>query len=418
MTGLRYGIIGGGFVAEFHMRAMCQLRGIEITGIYTRAPEERRNRLLAFARDNELGAPRLFASVREMAKSVDVVAIFGNNYDRVAYVEEIVQAVREGAEIKGVICEKPLARNLAEARKMAGLACAARLNTAYFENQLHMNAVQAQRAQLAPVIESMGPLTLTRSGEEHGGAHNGWFWDPERAGGGVLSDMGCHCLAIGWYALTPPGKPLRFLQPVSVFADLALLKWGQPRWREHLHRLYGIDFSRAPAEDFATGIVTFENPKTAQLSKSQFTVSWMFDMQGLRIYLDGVGPGYAFELSTLRSPLQVFIGDAAAASLADSERALEKQQSSRGLLTVQPNEPDLYGYTSENLDALAAFRSGKPALADWDYGVEIVRLTMAAYMSAERGRVIDLSDSGVAQELETFVPLVQQGRGAEMFPCV
>ena len=33
-------------------------------------------------------------------------------------VEEIVDAVKAGAQLKGVICEKPLARNLAEARRM------------------------------------------------------------------------------------------------------------------------------------------------------------------------------------------------------------------------------------------------------------------------------------------------------------
>lgn len=39
---------------------------------------------------------------------------------------------------------------------------------------------------------------------------------------------------------------------------------------------------------------------------------------------------------------------------------------------------------------------------------------MAAYMSAKKKRVIDLTDPATAQELETFVPLVQLGRGAEL----
>ena len=36
------------------------------------------------------------------------------------------------------------------------------------------------------------------------------------------------------YLLTPVGKDVTFLQPQTVSADIALLKWGQPRWREHL----------------------------------------------------------------------------------------------------------------------------------------------------------------------------------------
>jgi hypothetical protein len=142
-------------------------------------------------------------------------------------------------------------------------------------------------------------------------------------------------------------------------------------------------------------------------------VSWMYDKQGLRLLTDGLGPGYALEANSLRSPLEVFIGDAAATTVADAELALEKATASRGLLAIQPNEPDLYGYTDENVDALAAFRSGRSALLDFDDGLDVVRLTMAAYMSAERKRVVDLTDASTRQELETYVPLIQQGRGTE-----
>ena len=170
----------------------------------------------------------------------------------------------------------------------------------------------------------MGPLSLVRSAEEHGGPHEGWFWDPTRQGGGVLSDMGCHSIAAGWYALTPIDKPVDFLQPVSVMADCALLKWGQPQWREKLLRERGVDYAKTPAEDFATGMVTFRNPETGQRVKAQFTNSWMFEKQGLRLFMDGMGPGYAFEINTLQSTLNVFIGDAAAEATADAELALEK----------------------------------------------------------------------------------------------
>jgi hypothetical protein len=104
----------------------------------------------------------------------------------------------------------------------------------------------------------------------------------------------------------------------------------------------------------------------------------------------------------------------AAQSTADSETALEKSTASAGLMAVQPNEPDLYGYTEENLDAFQAFSQGRAPLLDWEYGMEITRLTMAAYMSSERGCVIDLTDEGIQKELETYVPLIQQGRGNEI----
>ena len=70
----------------------------------------------------------------------------------------------------------------------------------------------------------------------------------------------------------------------------------------------------------------------------------------------------------------------------------------------------------ENVDAVAAFRAGRSGLLDFDYGLEIVRLTMAAYLSAEEGRVLDLTDAATLARLDDYVPLIQQGRGAEVLP--
>ena len=134
--------------------------------------------------------------------------------------------------------------------------------------------------------------------------------------------------------------------------------------------------------------------------------------------MDGMGPGYAFEINTLVSSLQIFIGDIAAEATANAELALEKSTASRGLLAVQHNEADLYGYTDENEDAANAFLAGKDGLLDWEYGLEITKMIMAGYMSAERGKVIDLTDPKILQELETFIPLIQQGKGTEVLHVV
>ena len=409
MSALRYGMIGGGFAAMFQHRGLAQVRGIDLVGYVSPDPVDH---LIDFCRCHGMGEPRPFANIKQLAQNVDVLGIFAPNYVRLEIVEEIVDAVRAGAQLKGLICEKPLARNVAEARHMLRLIADLEIPTAYFENQVHMKPVQVARMQLGPVMEAMGPPSLVRSNEEHAGPHSAWFWDPTRQGGGVMCDMGCHCLAVGWYVLTPPGKPVRFLEPVSVSADLALLKWGRPQWRQDLLERHGVDYAATPAEDFATGMVTYRNPDDQSLVKSQFTVSWMFDKQGLRLMLDALGPGYALDFNTLRSPLEIFIGDAAAAGVADREAALEKLQASRGLLAAQPNEADLYGYTDENVDAVAAFREGRSALLDWEYGFEITRLTMAAYMAAERKATVDLTDPATLAELETFVPKIQQGQGA------
>jgi predicted dehydrogenase len=413
MQTLRLGVVGAGFVARFHARALMQVRGVEIAGIVSRTTASA-ERLSAMVRGDGLGEGAIYSSITEMANHVDALAIYAPNYVRVEMVEEIVDAVKRGAELKGVICEKPLARNVKEARRLVDLADEVELKTAYFENQVFMKPLRAQLAQLEPQQRTMGPLTLTRSAEEHGGPHEAWFWDPTRQGGGALCDMGCHSIAAGWYALTPVGKPVTFLEPISASADCALLKWGQPRWRGQLLERFGVDYAKTPAEDFATGMITYRNPETGQIVKAQFTNSWMFEKQGLRLLLDGMGPGYAFEINTLRSTLEVFIGDAAAEAVADAELALEKATASRGLLAVQYNEADLYGYPDEIDDAARAFRAGEDAFLPWSYGLEITKLVMAAYMSAERQQTVDLTDAAAQKELEAYVPLIQQGRGAEV----
>jgi predicted dehydrogenase len=408
---LRYGLVGGGFVSGFHLRALEAVRGIEVVGIASRS---RPDALAASARRAGLGDVQAYDRVEDLTRDVDVVAVFSPNFTRVAVMESVAAATRAGARLRGLVIEKPLARNLTEARRVVELAREIGAPTAYFENQIHMKALQSARRQLAEVVQRMGPLTLVRAAEEHGGPHRAWFWDPTLQGGGVLSDMGCHSLAVGRFLLTPPDRALGFLEPQTVSCDLGLLKWGQPRWRDELRARHGVDYAQTPAEDFATGIVTYRNPETGQHVKAQFTVSWMYDKQGLRLLIDGLGPGYALETNSLRSPLEVFIGDDAAASVADAELGLEKATASRGLLAIQPNEPDLYGYTDENVDAAAAFRDGRSALLDLDDGFEIVRLTMAAYLSAEEGRVVDLTDDATRARLDDYVPLIQQGRGAEV----
>ena len=411
METLRIGFIGAGFVANFHAVALKYIRGVEIGGIYSLAGAEE---LSSFVRENGVGEGKVCSTIGELCEVCDAVAVLAPNYARHEIVEEVVAAAKKGAELKGLICEKPLGRTVAEGKKLVELAAQTDLPTAYLENQIHMKCVQNALAQTGPQQEAMGPFSLVRSAEEHAGPHEGWFWDPTRQGGGVLCDMACHSIAVAWYMLTPAGEAVDFLEPVSVSADMGLLKWGKERYKKDLLKRMGVDYGKTPAEDYCTGVITYRNPKTGQLVKGQFNNSWMYDKQGLRLLLEGMGPGYAFEINSLKSPLEVFIGDAAAEAVADAEKALEKATASRGLMMVQPNEADLYGYTDEFVDVRKNFLAGSDAMLNWEYGLEVTKLCQAAYLSAERRKVIDLTDSETQKELEGYVSLIAQGRGAEV----
>ena len=407
---LKIGMIGAGFVARFHERALRSVRNVEFAGVYALKGAEA---LAQVARQNHLGDTKAYSSIAELANAVDVVCIFAPNFARVAMMREIAAAVEGGARLKGVIVEKPLARNLNEADTLVRMAKAMNVPTAYFENQIHMPAVVQARAQLTSVEKSMGAPHLARSAEEHGGPHEPWFWDPTTQGGGVCCDMGCHSIACGMYMVTPFDKPVNYLKPVRVNATMALLKWGKEPWRSQLKQR-GVDYSVAPAEDYSSVSLEFEDPQTGMPSIVQATNSWMYDAPGLRLLMETFGPGYSYTVNSLESPVGVFISDAAAAAVLDSELALEKSQATRGALILQPDEIALYGYVAEWADALQAFEGGRDALLNLEYGKLITTLIMAAYMSHEKRKVIDMTDPRVLTELDSYVPLIQQGKGKQV----
>jgi predicted dehydrogenase len=407
---LKIGMIGAGFVARFHERALRSVRNAELAGVYALKGAEA---LAQLARQDRLGDTKAYDSIADLVRAVDVVCIFAPNFARVTMMREIAAAVEAGTRLKGIIIEKPLARNLGEADILVRIAQAMHVPTAYFENQIHMPAVVQARTQLAQVEKAMGPAHLARSAEEHGGPHEPWFWDPTTQGGGVCCDMGCHSIACGMYMVTPSGRPVDYLQPVRVNATMALLKWGKEPWVSQLKQR-GVDYSTAPAEDYSSVTIEFEDPQTKQHSIVQATNSWMYDAPGLRLLMETFGPGYSYTVNSLESPAGIFISDAAAAAVLDSELALEKSQASRGALILQPDEIALYGYIAEWLDAIQAFEQGHDALLNLEYGRFITMLIMAAYLSHEKGKVVDMTDPGTLAELATYVPLIQQGKGRQV----
>jgi predicted dehydrogenase len=213
--------------------------------------------------------------------------------------------------------------------------------------------------------------------------------------------------------LTPMGKPPDHLRPTSVTAEMALLKWGKEPWLSKLrHR--GVDYSKTPAEDYSLVTIEFKDPETGVCSVAQATNSWMYDAPGLRLLMEAIGPGYSYTVNSLQSPSDMFISDTAADAVVDAEIALEKSQASRGALILQPNEPDLYGYVTEWKDALAAFEKGKDAMLNFEYGRLVTMLIMAAYMAHEKKQTIDLTDQAVLEELDKYIPAIQQGNGKQV----
>jgi len=404
---LGIGFIGSGFNARFHLQAFRGVRDADVLGVWSpnRAHAEE---TAALAHRLDVGAAKPYASLADLVADTNIDALWltGPNYARVQNVEEIVDTLQRGrGTLAGIACEKPLARNVAEATRVAALVKGLELRTGYLENQVFAPHVEHGRAILwARGAALTGRPYLARAAEEHAGPHMPWFWRPDLQGGGVLNDMMCHSALVVRHLLTKPGEPLSTVEPVRVTGHIASLKWTRPEYAKRLTHAMGkdVDYTRHPAEDFASLNVEFETADGHRVI-GEATTSWSFVGAGLRLSAELLGPEYSMSWNTLDSGLKLFFSREVKGKT--GEDLVEKQNAEVGLMPVVADEPVAYGYEAEDRHYVRAFLGKETPRLTFDDGLEVVKLLMTAYQSAELGRTIDFPPDG----LEGFVPAVAQG---------
>ena len=229
-------MLRAGFIGDFYTFSLHGQRNRDrVIVIYSRDKERGKT----FAKKHEI--PRWTTSMKEAVNDPEVeVVVIGlpNNLH--------LEAVKLAAAAKkAVLCTKPLGRNAEEAKKMLDLVEKAGIMNGYLEDLVYppktLKALNSVRAG------AVGQVTWVRSRETHPGPHSDWFWTKEISGGGVLLDMGCHCIEI---ARNYIGKDIR---PVEAIC-----------WADTLVK-------PIEAEDNAVGLVRYENGAVGQLE-----VSWTF----------------------------------------------------------------------------------------------------------------------------------------------
>src|SRR5690606_22125002 len=112
-----------GFITRFHIQSWVAVRDADVLGVWSPNPEHAAS-AAALARTLRVGEARAYDSITEMVAdpAIDCLWLCGPNHRRIENLEEIVEAIKSGkGELIGVACEKPLARNVAEARRMVEL---------------------------------------------------------------------------------------------------------------------------------------------------------------------------------------------------------------------------------------------------------------------------------------------------------
>lgn len=401
------GFVGGGFITRFHIQSLIGVRNCEVLGVMSRTKSSAEESA-ALARTIGVGEAKAFETVSDMVidPNIEAIWICAPNFTRIEIMEEIVDSIENGkGELIGVTCEKPLGRNVKEAKKVLELTQRVGLLDGYLENQVFAPSVTRGKE----IIWSRGATAtgrpyLARAAEEHSGPHMPWFWEGELQGGGVLNDMMCHSVEEARFLLTDPEKKRESLTPVSVNAYASCLKWQRPEYAKILSENSGgeTDYLKRPSEDFARSLIEYRDEENQKLVV-ETTTSWCFVGAGLRLSMELFGPEYSMFVNTLDSDLKVFFSRKVAG--AEGEDLVEKQNAESGEMPVVSSEADTYGYTAENRHMVESFLAGKRPEENFSDGLAVTELLMAAYMSAEQDKTIQFPPEG----LEDFVPAVAKG---------
>ena len=114
---LGVGFVGSGFNARFHIQAWRGVRDSDVLGVWS-PNAKNAGEAAALARKRDVGEAKAYGSITEMVADpkIDALWVTGPNQARIENIEEIVHAIESGkGTLKGIACEKPLARNVAEA---------------------------------------------------------------------------------------------------------------------------------------------------------------------------------------------------------------------------------------------------------------------------------------------------------------
>lgn len=394
---LGVGIVGAGFIGSMHIKSFVAVRNADIRGVCSRTPEKA-EKAAKLARDLGVGDAKAYTSITDLVKAPDIDAIWicAPNTTRIEVLEEIVAAGK--GKLLGIACEKPLGRDIREAKRVVELGKG--FNTGYLENQVFAPmTARGKQVIWARGAAAVGRPYLARAAEEHGGPHEPWFWKGREAGGGVLNDMLCHALECARYLVTDPRKGRSSLTPRTVSAEIATLKWSRPEYVQKLRSSTGVDWTKHPSEDFGRATITWEddagNPVMTEVS-----TSWCYSGPGFRFSLEVLGPEYSLQGATLNSPLNVFFSREVAGKA--GEDIVEKQAAEQGLMPLVADEPAEYGFQDENRHMTSRFLAKEKPELTFDDGLEVTKLLMACYMSAERGERLAWPVAG----LDDYVPPV------------
>ncbi|RJP28543.1 MAG: gfo/Idh/MocA family oxidoreductase [Actinobacteria bacterium] len=186
----RFCLIGCGGIGIWHIKAVSEIPGAELVAVAD-VNEKQMNRVVRRFR-----IPAAFTDYKEMYDKVepDVALIATPVF---LHAPMTIEAAGRGIN---VLCEKPISRNLDEAKAMVDACRKTGVHLSHMNNWRHAEVVQ----RVVEIMESekVGPIhsmymSYASPGSEYLSPGMGeWVYDKEKAGGGVLLDSGYHSVDV------------------------------------------------------------------------------------------------------------------------------------------------------------------------------------------------------------------------------
>ena len=330
-------MLGTGLIGDFYTMTLHGQRGRDrVNVVYSRSEERGR----AFAERWDI--PESTTSLEDAINhpDTDVVVVALPNFLHEEVIELIV------ASGKPVLCTKPLARNAEEAKRILDRVESAGVFGGYLEDLVY--TPKTLKALASVESGTIGDVTWVRSRETHPGPHSAWFWDKEKAGGGPIVDLGCHCIEI---IRSYVGKNNR---PIEVMA-----------WADTL--VHPIE-----AEDNAVALIRFESG-----ALGQFEVSWTF-RGGMDLRDEVAGTeGTIWTNNFLRTGFEIYSSGGGGGYVA------EKLESTEGWIFPVGDEVTELGYVHMFTDMFDAIDAGSEPRETFYDGYVVNAVMDAAYRSVE-----------------------------------
>lgn len=350
---LRIGIVGLG-IGRHHLRAYAQTPDLDPIALAD-VDEERLTALGA-----EYQVPYLYTDYEAMLarEDLDAVAVCTPNH---LHAPMAIAALERG---KHVLCEKPLARTVAEAEAVVAAAQrAGRVLHVVFNHRKRGDVETLKRAidegRLGRIYHAKAHW-LRRNGIPGMG---GWFTNKAMSGGGPLIDLGVHMLDMALYLL---GEPRPLTVSAATYAELGPRGRGSSGARKpQVHSGFDV-------EDLASALIRFEGDRTLALETSWATYRSNDDEFGITLY--GAEGGAEIKVCNYvgEGTLRIFVDYAGTPC------------------EIHPHAPQGLGHAAVAQEFVDIVRGGNWAEHIGDEGLARMRILEACYRSAEAHREVAL----------------------------